>query len=638
MCGIAGFMGSYAPSVAEQMQRRIAHRGPDAHGLFSDPASGIALAHQRLSIIDLSQAGAQPMTDRSGRFVMSYNGEVYNFRDLRRDLERSGSHFRGHSDTEIALEIFARHGAEGLAQLNGIFALAIWDKQERTLTLARDGLGVKPLYWTHTRSGFAFASELKALLALPDLDKSLDHGAVAAYLTYLWSPGEMTMFKSVKKLKPGHWLTIGQDLQPREGCFYRLPQLIPNEAMTAQEAIDGTALQLGNAIERQMISDVEVGGFLSGGLDSSAIVALARHQNPDAKPMRCFTIDFQASGTKSAEMVEDLPYAEAVAAHLGVELDRVPVDSSIATGFENLVYQLDEPQADFAALNSLLIATLARQSGIKVLLSGTGGDDFLTGYRRHTAASYDGIWDWMPVSLRRVAAKGAVAFIPPDGRLRRVRKLLENCDLSADGRAAGYFEWAPRSLVSDLFSPELRQAAASGWQPLLQTLESTDAKDQLSRVLWLDQHHFLTDHNLNYTDKSGMATGVEVRVPFLDLDFVKWAASMPNRYKIRNGMTKWAFRKAMEPYLPKQVIYRPKSGFGVPLRAWLKHELRPMADDLLSAATVKNRGLFDIAAVSALRQDTDSGRRDGSYTLLALMAIELWCRRFVDTTEQVLMV
>ncbi len=629
MCGISGFLGQYPREIAQAMRDKIAHRGPDAHGLFYDENARVALGHRRLSIIDLTDTGSQPMDDRSGRYVICYNGEVYNFQELRLELEQAGHSFRGRSDTEVVIECFAKYGVESFGRLNGIFALAIWDRQDARLTLARDGLGVKPLYVTRTQSGFCFASEIKAFLALPDLDRTLDPVAISAYLTYLWSPGERTPFQAVKKLTPGCWLTV--DAKGREDCgqFYDLPQPSANVALSDEMLISTTRQTLERAVQRQLMTDVEIGAFLSGGLDSSAIVALARDQ-VGSKAMQCFTIDYAQKAGEAPELVNDLPYAERAADYLDVELHKVKVDSSIAYQFEQLVYVLDEPQADPAALNNMLISALARQNGIKVLLSGTGGDDLFTGYRRHLAARFDPVFAAMPSSLRKSAGYIARTLLPARGATRRIRKLMEAGQGSDNERAIAYFEWTDAQRAGALMNAAIRPSPMETRAPMIAALDKLVRPSGIDRVLALDQHYFLADHNLNYTDKTGMAHGVEIRVPFLDLEMADWASRVPNSAKIRHGVTKWVLRKAMESHLPNDIIYRPKAGFGVPLRSWLRHELRPMLDDLLHPNTITKRGLFDQAAVQKLLADTMSGHQDGSYTLLALMTIELWCRKFVD--------
>lgn len=626
MCGIAGFIGRYGPETARAMGAAIAHRGPDSDDIMLDPATGIALVHRRLSIIDLSSAGHQPMVSASGRYVICYNGEIYNFRELRADLEAQGVRFRGHSDTEVIIEAFARRGTTMLAELTGIFALAIWDRHTRTLLLARDGVGVKPLYFTNAPGGFAFASEIKALLALPDLDRTLDRQAAAAYLTYLYSPGERTMFSSVKKLAPGVWLRIDAAGSRETGSFYRLPAACPDEDLDDRTLVSETLNALDRAVERQMVADVDVGAFLSGGLDSSAIVALAlRHR--DERRMKCFTIGYDDRSDEAAEIVADLPYARRAAAHLGVDLHEVHVDGRMAEEFGALIGTLDEPQADPAALNSLKIAALARANGIKVLLSGAGGDDVFTGYRRHQAAALDQHWQRVPRAARLALVRAAGA-LPASGATRRLRKLVESVGGDADARLLALFEWFPAERAAALLAPAANANAVRA--PMRGLLAEYPGGGAVERALRLEQRFFLTDHNLNYTDKTGMACGVEIRVPFLDPQLLEWAARIPISAKMRGRETKWVLRKAMEPLLPHEIIYRPKTGFGVPLRAWLRRELRPMLEELLSPGVLASRGLFDPATVAALKRDTQAGRVDGSYTLLGLMAIELWCRRFVD--------
>ena len=626
MCGIAGFRGDFPPSLTASMGHAILHRGPDDFGLFNDDDGHLALVHRRLAIIDLSPTGHQPMADASGRFVICYNGELYNTPELRDELAASGSIFRGTSDTEILVELLARDGLKALATLNGIFAFALWDRADKRLTLVRDGFGVKPLYVARTAHGIAFASELKALLPVPGLDRTIDRGAAAAYLTYLYSPGERTMFKGVRKLDPGKWLTIEADGCEQSGSFYTLPGSHPS-AISDVAAVKGTRERLERAVERQMMSDVEVGAFLSGGLDSGAIVALARRHAP--QPMPCFTARYEAGSDVADEMVADLPYARQLARHFGVPLHEVSIDDSIAEDFPALVTMLDEPQADPAALLSSHISALARSHGIKVLLSGTGGDDIFTGYRRHEAARIDPLVAILPSFLRNQL--GALAGKSGAGRSvlqRRLAKMVRTIGGSADERTIGRFEWLPATSAGSLLSPAVRAEAIRA--PMMAALTALETSDPVERTLALDQRFFLTDHNLNYTDKTGMAHGVEIRVPLLDPDLVEWAAHLPARTKLRGRTSKWALRKAIAPDLPPAILTRPKTGFGVPLRSWMAGRMRPMLEELTSRNVIEQRGLFAPDAVSRLRADTLSGRVDGSYALLAVMAVELWARGFAD--------
>ncbi len=391
--------------------------------------------------------------------------------------------------------------------------------------------------------------------------------------------------------------------------------------------IDAVRASLATAVDRQMISDVPLGAFLSGGLDSSAIVAFARRHC--AGRLQCFTIDFDAALAREEGMVRDLPYAQRVARHLDVDLHVVNVGAEMADELAQMVWQLDEPQADLAALNVLYISRLARRHGIKVLLSGAGGDDVFTGYRRHRAIGVDRLWRHVPPALRRAVADFGLRLPARPPLMRRVSRLLAAGALDGDQRLASYFDWVTPDIVHGLFVPGLVPAMAE--QPLREALQTMPATaTPLQRMLLLEQRFFLADHNLNYTDKMSMAAGVETRVPFLDPDLVALAARIPDSYRQRGGEGKWILKKAMEGTLPDEVIYRPKTGFGVPLRAWLRGPLRPMLDDLLGSDSITRRGVFQPHAVARMLGDFDSGRADNAYGLLSLMCIELWCRQFVD--------
>jgi asparagine synthase (glutamine-hydrolysing) len=631
MCGITGFAGGFERDLLARMNAAIAHRGPDGEGSYFSADGSVGLAHRRLAIIDLSPTGAQPMTDAATGVTITYNGEIYNYRELRAPLEGAGVSFVGPSDTEVILRLYLAHGRAALPLLNGIFAFAIWDPRERSLLLARDGAGVKPLYYAQPARGFLFASELKALLACGDVDRTIDARAVWLHVTYLWAPTPYTMLQSVRKLEPGTALRVRDGRIVERWRFYELPYPAPAFTGDVQAAVAAVRGALDTAVHRQMVADVPVGAFLSGGLDSSAVVACARQHAPDQR-IQCFTIETTAS-TEEEGFADDLPYARRVARHLDVELRTIRVGPEIVTHFERMVRHLDEPQADLAPLNALMICELAREHGIKVLLSGAGGDDIFTGYRRHFALAQERWWSWLPAPLR--AGIGAAARALPAGPplARRVRRALAEAGLDGDARLASYFTWLPHADCAPLLAPGLR-AAVGDWtpaQPLLDSLRAIDAEpDRLNRMLYLEAKHFLCDHNLNYTDKMGMAVGVEVRVPFLDPDLMRLAAGLPAGLKQHGAEGKWILKRAMENVLPRDVIYRPKTGFGVPLRRWLRHELRDTVADLLSERSLAARGLFAPEAVTRLRSQDAAGRIDAAYPLLALCAIELWCRIFID--------
>ncbi|WP_026079419.1 asparagine synthase (glutamine-hydrolyzing) [Spirulina subsalsa] len=661
MCGIAGyfFTSNNLPLAAALFSAKtnLVHRGPDDSGVFEDNEHGVGLVHTRLSILDLSPLGHQPMTSGDGRVVLVFNGEIYNFQELRVELETEGYSFRGHSDTEVLLNFYLsqRESVDGvkgmLRRLNGIFAFAIWDADHEALLLVRDALGVKPLYYSATQEGLAFASEIKALLPLlprgNNLSDSplgnLDAPAIDRYLSFLWCPGAGTPTQAIRQLGTGEGMWVKNGAIAAPFTWYRLPAFHPHPwedktrprspaQLTVTEAIHGTEQHLRQAVHRQMVADVPVGAFLSGGLDSSSIVTFAREHNPS---LQCFTIE--VTGLQEEGITDDLPYARRVAEHLNVPLEVVQIDAArMAEDLPAMVAQLDEPLADPAPLNVLYISRLAREQGIKVLLSGAGGDDLFTGYRRHQALMMERYWTWLPQSIRVQLERLTGGLDQRRSLTRRLRKLFHGAALEGDARLVNYFRWVDRKDLIALYTPDFRAALGNSQaeEPMLDFLSELPPETHpVERLLALEQRFFLTDHNLTYTDKMSMAVGVEVRVPFLDLDLVEFAAQIPPRYKQRGREGKWVLKKAMEPYLPQDIIYRPKSGFGAPLRRWMRHELRELLADVLSEQSLKHRGLFDPAAVQRLIADNDKGTIDASYTLLSLICIELWCRQFVDQTE-----
>ena len=646
MCGILGVSNSLIGNMASSIELEnsfreffaaslslLDHRGPDASGVEAFPDTGVYLGHTRLAIQDLSSSGAQPMMSQDKQIAITFNGEIYNFPALKISLIDLGYVFASNTDTEVIIYLYAEFGLDCLTMLDGIFALAIFDKEKNNVIIARDGLGVKPLYYYHDKSSFVFSSEIKAIEKLV-LNKplTLDKSNLNRYLTFQWCPGEGTPFNEIKKHNPGEALVIKNGKVIDRKIFFQLPIVGPTKKVgkvKVKDVIAGLDVNLRKAVHDQMLSDAPVGAFLSGGLDSTSIVAFAKEIDPT---ITCFTIESQNSSNDG--MADDLPYARAAAKFLNVPLEVVTVDpDSLVKNLDKMVWMLDEPLGDPAPLNVLYISELAKKNGMKVLLSGAGGDDIFTGYRRHQAIMYDNKFQMLPKCILS-------GFEQVTGKLdkrvtvfRRLAKLFNGASLIGDMRIINYFKWIDQQSLSSLFTADFRQEIANDLaeQPMLDFLKTAHSDSTaLDRMLALEQRFFTTDHNLIYTDKMSMAAGVEVRVPLLAKNLVEFAASIPDNMKQKGREGKWIFKKTMEPYLPKEIIYRPKTGFGAPLRDWLKVELSDYVADLLGHRSLAARGLFDSERVRRLIVSNNAGKTDASYTIFSLMCIEIWCRQHLD--------
>lgn len=627
MCGIAGYLGTGDRELLERMAAYIRHRGPDDGGLWISDTARIGFAHRRLAILDLSPRGHQPMQDEGEAAVVCYNGEIYNFAELRSDLEGKGWKFRSTSDTEVLLKGYLEYGHGVVDRLNGIFAFAIHDRRSGETFLARDPFGVKPLYLAQLQGTLLFASELKSILADPRVARTLDPKALIRYLTFLWSPGTATPLAGVRRLAPGSAVVVRDGTIVREWEYFEL-KFGGGGNLTPQECVDGVAMRLREAVRRQMVADVQVGAFLSGGVDSSAIVAMAR-EFTGGQSLECFTIAPHGTAMAAEGVTDDLPFARYVALELGVRLHTIPVEAGMVSNLGKVIYHLDEPQADPAAVNVMLIAELARSNGIKVLLSGSGGDDVFSGYRRHIALQAEGLWSWLPQSLRAATAGAANRLHVANPLLRKVRKALQNAGSSPDCRLFGYFHWTENPVAAALLDMPVDPGAAD--EPFIETLRSAGGSVQgLDRMLLLEQRHFLADHNLLYTDKLTMAHGVEGRVPFLDPNLVTFVNSLPPNIKQRRGVGKWLLKQVLSRYLPRDIVHRPKTGFGAPLRQWVRSDLVPVIDEVLSPRGLTRRGVFQATNARNLIESDRAGHVDASYTVYAMLCMELWFRTFLD--------
>ncbi len=632
MCGIAGFVGDFDPAQLPAMATALAHRGPDDRGQFWDPKARVGLVHTRLSILDTSSEGHQPMTVAGTGVWLTYNGELFNFPTLRKQMRARGVVLRSRCDAEVLVHLYLQHGDRMFEHLDGMYAFAIWDSAKRSLLLARDGLGVKPLYLAHTPGGIAFASELKALLQLAEVPRTPDRRAIHQYLAYLWAPAPRTMLEHIKKVPLGTAITVSEGQIVRRFRHYQIPFDGSRRRGSRRALAEELRHTVTDAVHRQLLSDVPVGAFLSGGLDSSSIVAMATsRQDPSQFP--CYAIGFSGRDLDGAPA--DLPYARLAARHLRVPLHEINVQTNIIQHLRRMLWHADEPQADPAGILTMLIAHAARQDGVKVLLSGTGGDDVFSGYRRHQALCMTNWLDGVPRPARRALAQVSERLVGRGTLGRRLAKLIRYADGDPTDRILGHFLWSPEELRRNLyqhdFAAELDGFDTQG--PLRASLEQIpDEPDPLNRMLYLECQHFLADHNLLYTDKASMARGIEVRVPLIDRAVVDLCAHLPPEEKCRRGQAKALFRQAVTPLLPPAILYRPKTGFGLPLRRWIHRELADTLRIHLSPEALVRRGWFDPTAVWDLIERDRAHRVDASYLIFSLLCLELWAQLFLDRT------
>ena len=624
MCGILGGINF---SFQSSSLATIDHRGPDDSGWFTH--KNVTLGHVRLSIQDVSEMGHQPFLSKDGNTIMVFNGEIYNHWEIRKILEEQGVKFKSTSDTETILEGYLMYGTQIFEMLNGIFALCIYDLIEEKTVLVRDRFGIKPLYYSVVDNKFQFASELKAL----EFDTNeLDCESIANYIKFLWSPGKGTPSKQIKKMLPGEYCTISNNngVISIESKFIQTKKFDGTRHLaTEEQLIDSLDILLVKAVERQLLSDVPVGFFLSGGLDSSLLVAIAKKLRPEKK-LQCFTID-TTTFAQSEGFSNDLDYAKIVANYLDVELEVVSSDVDIAKDFDRMIWHLDEPQADPAPLNVLNISKRAAEMGFKVLIGGAGGDDVFSGYRRHQMLKYEAKISKVPQLALSVLGRLGGILKPSTPNKRRAKKLLATFNKPKQDRIFTYFDWLDWSTVKSLFKTDAKKKLDkldeySFFRSKIN--EIPKEHNSLNQMLHLEMSSFLVDHNFNYTDKMGMAAGVEIRVPFLDNDLVDFSYKIPPELKLKNNVTKYILKKVAERYLPMEVIYRSKAGFGAPVRKWITEDLAELVESRLSRENIEKFNIFDYAQVNALVESNKKGDIDASYSIWAILAIDSWVRQF----------
>ncbi|HEY7152862.1 MAG TPA: asparagine synthase (glutamine-hydrolyzing) [Gemmataceae bacterium] len=635
MCGLAGFVGGFVPGLMARMNEAQKHRGPNGRGVFEDAAQGAALGHVRLAILDLTDLAAQPMYSPDGRYVLVFNGEIYNFRDLRDDLVKKGQTFSSSGDTEVLLHGLQRDGEEFLERLNGIFTLALWDRRERTLLAARDHLGIKPFYYTELENGaLLFASELKALCAHPSVRREPDFEVLLQHLAYCHASGDRTAVKGIRRLPPGSLLRWHASTRSHVIHDYWRPSFDGSSNGDREQAAQQLRESLRSATVRQMVSDVPVGVLLSGGLDSSLLTAFARPQA--TADFRCFTISYppEENALDGADL--DAPHARRFTRELGLPLEEIEIKPRVAALWPELVYHLDEPIADPAAISAYLISRLAKERGTTVLLSGQGADEMFCGYPRYVAMQAGAWLKGVPRVVRRAIAAGA-HWLPGSRegavgvRLRRIRRLASVLHEGPDERFLAYCASTAEAEITRILSAEFRTSLGGKRfrDACLEQMNEGGLSD-LSRMQQRDLTVYLPNHNLLYTDKMSMAVGLEARVPFLDVELLNTVLRYPPRWKLAGASTKVLLREAARGVVPDDIIDRRKAGFGAPYRKWLRYDLAEMWEDLLSDEAVKKRGWFDAVALRDARQRSQEGKVDLYMLQWAVLTMELWARRFLD--------
>jgi asparagine synthase (glutamine-hydrolysing) len=641
MCGIAGNFDLRSTSrdhdpaaTALAMADTLAHRGPDGRDAWGDAEAGVGLGHRRLSIIDLSPTGAQPMHSADGRYVITYNGEVYNFRELRRELTARGHAFRGSSDTEVMLAAISEWGLEkAVARFVGMFALALFDRRERRLHLVRDRLGVKPLYWCLADGVLLFGSELRALMAHPAFPRDVDREAASAFLRYSYVPTPATIFRNVQKLPPGCMLSAGPQGEPAIKPFWRLSDVIahaPGKDLSADEAAGALDALLRDVVRGRMIADVPIGAFLSGGVDSSTIVALM--QACSDRPVRTFTIGFREKA------YDESPYARDVAHRLGTEHTEVTLETDSALALVgDIADWFDEPFADSSQLPTYLVSRMTRQH-VTVALSGDGGDELFGGYPKYDML--ESTWrriGRLPYGLRALAGRclrrvpesiltTAAGIVLDPGRAERIGEKTRR--LAAAMTAPSGDDAAAALNIVGTDQPGLVTGATGSLQPARMPGLSAALPDLASRMQAEDMFSYLPDDILAKVDRCSMAVSLEARVPLLDHRVVEYVWSLPRA--IRHGREPKALLKSvLARYVPLPLVDRPKRGFSVPLSQWLCGPLRGWADDLLSPAKLANEGLLDAGAVQGLWQRHLSKREQNATALWNILMLRAWSERWL---------
>lgn len=629
MCGIAGYMGfDNLPELVMSANKTQNKRGPDNQSAWQDDY--IALAHQRLSIIDLSENANQPFMKHD--FVIVFNGEIYNYKELKNELEcKHNIIFNTASDTEVVLEMYKTFGFKCLDSLIGMFAFSIYNAISKELILVRDHFGIKPLYYAKTRDTFAFSSELKTLLKIPGFNKKINSKSLASCLNYLWVAGNESIFQGTFKVPPAHYMVLNASGELTIQKYWELKEDV---VKSNEESIIVKNLEtvLSSSINRHMVADVPVSSFLSGGLDSSLISVIAKSQHPD---LTTYTISTQQKDKKAEQMPEDDKYAKLVSDKFAIKNHQIKIDSNIIKELPFIVKVLDEPIGDPAAIITYLICKEARQQGVKVLLSGMGADEIFGGYRRHKATvmalKYNRLPSIIKSTISIVVKVLPVKIMGYGFKLGRwAKRFLTFTNLPEHETYMRSYSYYSYNELKKLIKEEHWSGIDEIYKEHEVLFHSKYNNDNINKMCHTDISMFMLGLNLTYTDRASMAASVEVRVPFIDKLVVEEAMSIPGHLKIKKGISKYILKKASEKHLPKEIIYRPKASFGAPIRSWISNDLKPMVDDLLSEANVIKRDLLNYSFVKKLIDEDREGRADNAYQIYQLLTLELWCREYLD--------
>jgi asparagine synthase (glutamine-hydrolysing) len=627
MCGIAGcYQQVDGHKLTDVMTARLAHRGPDAGGTWSleNERVSIHLGHRRLSIIDLSASANQPLI--KGDLTLVYNGELYNYRELRADLEQKGASFITNSDTEVVIEAWRHWGSGALERFRGMFAFAIADTKTGELVLARDPLGIKPLLYLRRGEGIVFASELKALLAVVGQELRIEPGALVASMFYYWIPEQRCAIRGVRKLPAGSWARFRPEGTYEEHQYWRVQDVAAKAALGPQEDLKAV---IEESVSAHLVADVPVSSFLSGGLDSSIVTVLAHQEAPDVD---AYTITFRAEDQKLEAMPDDGVYARKVARRFGINLHEIEISPDIVDLLPKMVDILDEPIGDPAAINTLLMCQAARERGVKVILSGMGADELFGGYRKYIACLVAGRYSRLPVVARapaRAAVSAARVSIGNRGLRypRWAKRFMTFAELPEEARfRRSYTLYDPEDLAT-LVGPELAATIGDIIDEHAAIYNDNELDDEINRMCLADTRMFMAGLNLNYTDRASMAASVEVRTPFVDPMVARAAFSIKGSDKIRGRTVKAALKDVAGSWLPSEIVHRPKVSFGAPLRAWVRNDLRELINDALINGELVGNGTLRKDPLRRLIADEQAGREDYAKQIWQLLSMELWYRQ-----------